>query len=121
MAEDVITPAADRMSAALSAIPGVRHYRQRYGLVQPPATVLALSSAAWNGPDPEPTDATWAVGLVVDRNERSEERLWPLLAAVSEALDGLDSVVVFRDVRQDTYPSGGTDLPALIVTVDVCL
>lgn len=121
MAVDVITAAADRISEVLTALPDVRHYRQRYGLVQPPATVLALSSAAWNGPSSEPTDASWAVGLVVDRNERSEERLWPLLAAVAEALDGLDGVVVFRDVRQDTYPSGGTDLPALVVTVDVAL
>jgi hypothetical protein len=115
-----LADAADRISAALTAVPGVRYYRQLGGAIDPPATVLPPPRLAWNGPTSEPTDATWTVGLIVDRTDRTVEQLESLLQPVVEALDGLDDVVV-TTAEMGSYPAGGVELPAYLITLEVAL
>jgi hypothetical protein len=117
-----IAAAADAISEALAAVDGVRHYPGLLGggAIQPPATVLPLPELTWNGPSAEPTDATWVVALVVARDGREVTALWSLLPRVAEALEDVTDVVV-TSARFGTYPAGGADLPAYLISVEVAL
>jgi hypothetical protein len=112
--------ASARISAALSALTGIRHHRQMYGLVDPPATVLPPPALRRGAMSAEPTEATWVVALVVDRGERSQEQLEELEERVAEALYEVEDVVV-NESRPGTYPSGGVELPAYLIDIDVSL
>jgi hypothetical protein len=112
--------AAGRISTALSVLTGIRHHRQMYGLVDPPATVLPPPTLRRGAMTAEPTEASWVVALVVDRGERSQEQLEELESRVADALYGVEDVVV-GDSRPGTYPSGGVDLPAYLIDIDVSL
>lgn len=115
-----VTAATDAIAAALSGVTGVRYHRQLGGLVDPPATVLPVPRLTWNGPGSEPTEATWTVGLIVDRDGREAERLESLLPLVVAALEDLDDVVVIS-ADPGSYPAGGAELPAYLITVEVAL
>jgi hypothetical protein len=115
-----VTDAADMISEALAAVTGVRHHRQMYGLVDPPATVLPPPALRRRSMSSDPTDASWVVALVVDRGERSQEQLMELEPRVVEALYALEDVAV-GESRPGTYPSGGVELPAYLIDIDVAL
>ena len=115
-----VTAATDALGAALSSVTGVRYYRQLGGSVDPPATVLPPPRLAWGRMGSEPTEATWTVGLIVDRTGREVEQLEALLQPVVEALEDLDDVVVTA-ADLGSYPAGGVELPAYLITVEVAL
>lgn len=121
MTVNTVGDAADLISAALSEIDGVRHYRLRGGAVSPPATILAPPTLTWGAFGSDPTDASWVVAVVVADTERADEQLWALLPAVHVALDGLNGRISVGTARPDSYPSGGTNLPAYVFDLAVSL
>lgn len=118
---DVVAASAALISAALRGVAGVGHYRQMSGPVDPPATVLPPPALTWSYGGSDPSDASWTVALVVGRHDRAVEQLLSLLPRVVEAVDGLDGRVVVKDARPGTYPAGGLELPAYLISIDVCL
>ena len=114
-----VTAATEAIGAALSGVTGVRFYRQLGGSVDPPATVLPPPRLRWEAFSPEPTEATFTVGLVVDRTGREVEQLEALLQPVVSALESPDAVVTAADLG--SYPAGGVELPAYLITLEVAL
>jgi hypothetical protein len=110
----------DAIGDSLSAVTGVRYYRQLGGSVDPPATVLPPPRLIWAARGHEPTDATWTVGLIVDRTNRVVEQLEALLQPVVNALEAVPNAVV-KSADLGSYPAGGVDLPAYLITVEVGL
>jgi hypothetical protein len=80
----------------------------------------APAPLAWGGFRSEPTEATFTVGLIVDRTGREVEQLEALLQPVVAALDALDDVVV-TSADLGSYPAGGVELPAYLITLEVAL
>lgn len=115
-----VTEATDAIGAALSSVTGVRYYRQLGGSLDPPATVLPPPRLSWGGMGSEPTEATWTVGLIVDRTGREAEQLEALLQPVVDALENLHDVVV-TTADLGSYPAGGVELPAYLITIEVAL
>jgi hypothetical protein len=115
-----VTAATDAIGAALSGVTGVRYYRQLGGSLDPPATVLPPPRLAWNLMGPEPTEATFTVGLVVDRTGREVEQLEALLEPVVAALHALTDVAI-GPADLGSYPAGGVELPAYLITLEVAL
>lgn len=115
-----VTAVTDAIGAALSGVTGVRFYRQLGGSVDPPATVVPPPHLKWNGMQHEPTEATFTVGLIVDRTGREVEQLEALLQPVVTALDVLQDVVVTA-ADLGSYPAGGVELPAYLITLEVAL
>lgn len=115
-----VSAATDAIGTALSSVTGVRYYRQLGGALDPPATVLPPPRLAWGGMDSAPTEATFVVGLIVDRTGREVEQLEALLQPVADALEALPNVVV-RTADLGSYPAGGVDLPAYLINVEVGL
>lgn len=112
--------ATDALSAALDGVDGVRHYRQLWGPVDPPASVLALASYRWGAYSPEPTDAVFRVALVAAAHDRAFEQLLELEGRVVAALHAVDGVAVTNaDLRP--YSVSGTDYPAVVFDVDFSL
>jgi len=115
-----VTAATDAIAAALTGVTGVRYYRQLGGSVDPPATVLPPPRLAWGRMGPEPTEATFTVGVIVDRDGREVERLEAVLQPVVDALESVpDAVVTAADLG--SYPAGGVELPAWLITLEVAL
>lgn len=115
-----VSAATDAISAALSGVTGVRYYRQLGGSVDPPATVLPPPRLTWGGMGSAPTEATFTVGLIVDRTGREVEQLEALLPPVVDALESVTDVAVTA-ADLGSYPAGGIDLPAYLITLEVAL
>jgi hypothetical protein len=115
-----VSAAVAAIAEALSSVTGVRYYRQLGGSVDPPAAVLPPPRLSWGGMDPEPTDATFTVGLIVDRTGREVEQLEALLQPVVDALESVTDVVV-TSADLGSYPAGGVELPAYLITLEVAL
>jgi hypothetical protein len=115
-----VTAASEALAAALRSVPGTRYYRQLGGPIDPPALVLPLARLVLGRMGPEPTEATYVVGLVVDNTERAIEQLEELIVPVYAALDGVTDAAV-GPADQGTYPAGGVQLPAYLITVEVAL
>jgi hypothetical protein len=115
-----VAAASEALAAALRSVPGTRYYRQLGGPIDPPAVVLPLPRLVLNGYYPEPTEATYVVGLVVDNTERAIEQLEELIVPVLSALEGVTDAAV-GPADQGTYPAGGVSLPAYLITVEVAL
>ena len=115
-----VSAATDAIGAALSSVTGVRFYRQLGGSVDPPATVLPPPRVVWGRLGSEPTEATFTVGLIVDRTDRVVEQLEALLQPVVSALEDVGDVVV-TSADLGSYPAGGVELPAYLITVEVAL
>lgn len=115
-----VVEAADALRAALAAVDGVRFYRDLSASLDPPAALLGPPRLTWEALCPEPTSATFLVYLVVTADDRSVERLWDLIEAVTLALDEVTDAVVM-EANPSTWPSGATELPAYEITVDYAL
>jgi hypothetical protein len=115
-----VAAATEAIGVALAGVVGVRYYRQLGGSVDPPATVLPPPRLVWGRMGSAPTDATFTVGLIVDRDGREVERLEALLQPVVDALEDLDDVVV-TSADLGSYPAGGVELPAWLITLEVAL
>lgn len=115
-----VRAAAEALEAALREVADVRVFRDAGANVDPPAVILGAPALTWEGVCLEPTEARFMVHVVVKANERALETLWELIPLVSEALDGVSDASV-RRADPGTYPSGGSELPAYAIQVDVAL
>jgi hypothetical protein len=115
-----VAAAAETIGQALAGVVGVRYYRQLGGALDPPATVLPPPRLSWGGYGSDPTEAVFTVGLIVDRTDRVVDQLETLLPLVTAALDALTDVAV-TSADLGSYPAGGVELPAYLITLEVAL
>lgn len=112
--------AAEALQTAAKGVAGVRVHTDLGAAVDPPATIVGPPALTWEGACVEPTEAQFPVWVVEAADERAMERLWERVPLVSEALDGAEDATV-RRADPGTYPTGGVELPAYVITVDVAL
>ena len=112
-----VAEARDALSAALSAVPGLRVYTDPGKTIQPPAAVVSLPDLQFEGYCVEPTGATFDIAVVVKLDERAIERLQELVLQVTEALSEVPKAVV-RAARTGTW---NDQLPAYLIETEVSL
>lgn len=115
-----VKAAAEALQVAVGAVNGVRLHKDLGGTIAPDAVVVGPPSLTWEAYCLEPTGATFVVWVITKADKRAVERLWELVPLVATALDGVDDATVSR-ADPGSYPSGGTELPAYSIQVDVAL
>jgi hypothetical protein len=115
-----VKAAAEALETALRTVEGLRVFRDPGGAVDPPAAILGAPALTWETTCLEPTGAQFMIHVVVVANERALEQLWDLVPVVTTALDGVVDASVIR-ADPGTYPTGGKELPAYLIQVDVSL
>lgn len=107
---------------ALSQVAGV-HVQPDFGpAVDPPAVVLGPPALVWESGCLGPSSAQWRVYVVVTADEKSAQRLYELVPAVADALDGVRQAAVTRaDPGRWPNSTGTGDLPTYEITVEVAL
>lgn len=90
--------------------------------VDPPCVVLTPPHLAFNGPNPWPTDATFAVACVVLNDDRMVPNLLEMVRLITRVLDeSTEDFALSGDVTPGLYPSGGTNLPAYLIEIEAAL
>lgn len=117
---NVVEVAIDRLYTALGTVPGLRVARGVGVRLDPPAALVAPPQLAWNGYGSDPTDATFTVPVVVAQTERALAELMKWTPLVVEAISGVENAAV-RTANPGTWASGGPDLPAYLIEVEVGL
>jgi len=115
-----IADAANSLKAALDEVAGLRVTTDPGEQVAPPYAIVGPPALTWEAGCAGPTSARFLVYVVVDADDRALERLWDLVPAVSDAIDATTDAVVVR-ADPGSWNSGGSDLPAYTVEVDVAL
>lgn len=115
-----VKEAADALSFALAAVPGVRVYTDLGAPVDPPGIVLGPPALTWEGPCSEPTTARFIAYVVVAADDRALPALWDLAPAVAEAVDAVPDAVVLR-ADPANFSSGGHDMPAYMIEIEVSI
>lgn len=115
-----VKAAAEALEEALQTVPGLRVLRDPGGAADGPVAILGAPALTWDGVCLDPTEARFMVHVTVEANERALERLWELVPVVAEALDQVVDASV-RRADPGTYPTGGSELPAYAIQVDVAL
>lgn len=115
-----VSEVADALLVALRTVPSLRASLDHGGAVSPPEAVVGPPRLAWEGYCTGPTSATFRVALVVANTDHAMERLWDLMPQVAEAIDSVPDAAVTR-ADPGTFSSGGSDLPAYDITVEVSL
>ena len=120
MTSPVATATAE-VKSALATVPGATVTTDPGAtLAVLPALVLGPPRLSWESGCLGPTEALYIVSVVVDQDERAIERLWDLVVAVGNAVDGhSDGVVVQAD--PGVFPSGPAQLPCYDVQIEVPL
>ena len=109
--------AADALFAALKSVDGVPTFRGVGVLLSPPATAVGPPRIVRGAYGPDPTEATFQVGIVVARTPAAMDELLRWEPLVVAALFDLTEASVGASVP-GTWPSGGVDLPAYLIDVD---
>jgi len=120
MTSSVIGDAFNALVAAVSGIPGVRIYSEPGDIVSPPGVMVSPPTLGWAVYAEQPDTATFTVWLIADFSERPLEALFPLVPAVSEAIDVLNYMAV-TTAAPATISNGGTDYPCYQFTVEASL
>jgi hypothetical protein len=116
-----VQQARAELAECLDELPGLNVTRQLGQTMELPAVVVSLPRLAFEGQNPgEPTQGTFLLALMAPRDEDVAESLTEWVTKVTEQIDRLDSAVV-RNADPGTWPSGGTDLPAYLIEVEVAL
>jgi len=111
---------AEALSEALSTVDGARVYTDPAATIDPPGIVLGPPALFWESGCLQPTSARFLVYVVETNDDRAIERLWDLVPQVSAVVDLLPSAAVIT-ANPGTYTSGGTELPAYLIQVEVNL
>lgn len=106
------------LNAALRAVEGLRVDMSGLGDVAPPAVVVGPPTLAWQAYSDVPTDVSFDVVLYVPADDRAVARLLRFLPLVRDAVETVEDVVVVTATPQ-TFRSGGTDLPAYRLQIEV--
>jgi hypothetical protein len=118
---NAIEQAIEALYEALSGIDGLRVVRGIGVRLDPPAAVVGPPQLVWEGMGSEPTDATFAVPVVVANTEYAMADLMVWAPLVAAAVDQVQDMVV-RRAEPGSWPAGsGSDLPAYLITVEVAL
>jgi hypothetical protein len=115
-----VSEVADAIVVALRTVPNLRVSLDAGGAVSPPQAVVGPPRLVWEGYCDGPTSGTFRVALVVANTDHAMERLWDLLPAVAEAIDSVPAAAVTR-ADPGSFTSGGADLPAYDLTIEVSL
>lgn len=112
--------AVEALAVALRGVEGVRYQADPGKAVQPPATLLGPPTFAFEAYLPEPTTARLVVALVVKADAQAQRRLLALLPAVTAAIHN-DTDAVVTSATPGSWQSGGSELPAYLVEIEVSL
>lgn len=119
---NTVTKALLDLETALQTVSGIAEVRMDPGtLTAWPTLVIGPPQIEREGPDTEPTGATFAVYAVVENGDRATERLCLLEPEVAAAIDKLTRGVVRGPSVPFPYPQGQTDLPSYQLIVEVGL
>jgi hypothetical protein len=118
-----VAEAAQTLEAALRAVEGLRVYRDPGAAVDPPAAIVGLPALGWRGYcGSQPNHARFRIDVIVRSNERANEHLWELAAAVAAAVEMVSDAVLAPVEEQATptqFTTGqGTQLPGYQIQVD---
>lgn len=117
-----IKAAADALDTALGTVEGLRVYTDPSANIDPPGVVIGPPDLYWDYLDTQPSRALFRLYVVSRADDRMLERLWGFLPDVVEAVASYDRAAVQSGpANAGVFSSGGTDLPAYIVSVDVAL
>lgn len=105
---------------ALETVAGLRIARGVGMRLDPPAALVAPPTLTWDSYALEPTEATFVVPVVVGQTERALSELLAWTPLVVEAISGVQNAAV-RSAEPGTWASGGPDLPAYLIRVEVGL
>jgi hypothetical protein len=89
----------------------------------PRSVVLGPPAFGWVGmctPN-EPDTATFTAWLIAKQDERAIERLLSWLPDLIAVLQAVGDDCTVTDCRPAAYPTGGPDLPAYMLTVELTL
>lgn len=90
---------------------------------EPASVVLGPPAFGWAGmctPD-EPDTATFTAWLIDRQDERAVERLLGWLPDLITVLQAVGDDCTVTECRPAAYPTGGPDLPAYMLTVELTL
>lgn len=116
---NVVQDAALALEAALKTVAGLRVYRLGEN-IDPPGIVVGPPRLDWTAYCAAPTEATFAVFVMVGMDDKALERLWQYVPPVSEAVDAVTNAAV-RSATPGIYTSGTSDLPCYTLSVEFSL
>lgn len=116
-----VANAANALEDALNTAAGIRVYRDPGATVDPPGVVMGAPTLHWDLLDAAPNRATFQLYVISTENDRALERLWDLVPAVVAAASTYDRAAVGDTATSGSFNSGGVDLPAYTISVDVAL
>ena len=88
--------------------------------VDPPALVLGPPEIEWDTGCLEPTSARFSVLVIVTDDDRSLDRLLPLVRSVADVINEVDNVVVLR-ARPGRYTAHDGEAPAYEIVCEAAL
>lgn len=118
-----VRDAADALAAAV-ATADVRVYRDPGAAVDPPAVIVGPPTLGWEAFAAAPTTARFPLWVVVAASEFALPALWELVPRVAAAAEAMVSASLLDGpaaATPTTYHSGGVELPAYEMTIEVAL
>lgn len=118
-----VIDARDALYAALRTVPKLTVYKDPGATIDPPGAVIGPPRLTWAHLTPVPTEATFPVYYVVAADEHAVGNLYgDRLQVIVDAIHTYDRAAITGTANPFAYPaSGGVDLPALEISVDVAL
>lgn len=119
-----VRDAADALAAAVATVDGVRVYMDPGAAVDPPAVIVGPPALGWEAFAAAPTTARFPLWVVVAASEFALPALWELVPRVAAAAEAMVSASLLDGpaaATPTTYHSGGVELPAYELTIEVAL
>ena len=114
-----VAEAAAILETALRTLDTIAVYHDLVSPLATPAVMIGPPSLRWETGCVDPTEATFIIRAIVQRDERSIERLWDLVVAVAAKIDETPAVVT--SATPGIYPSSAGDLPCYEITTEMSL
>lgn len=114
------TPAqiSDALVAVLKTIPGLHAHVMDGRQANPPVAIVGPPSMRWTGYCGPASEMTFPVTLVVRKDDKTIERLYDLLPAISVAIDTVEDASVVA-ATPGTWGSADDGYPAYTLTIEV--
>ena len=116
MSGGTVREARDKLAEALAAS-GVRVLLDFGRSPDTPCLVIPLPTLTYDAFYSGPTNATFRVGLVVEAEDRTGEKLFELLPAVEQALDDAGDIALTGPAEPGSW--GTPPLPCYLLTIEV--
>jgi hypothetical protein len=120
---EAVEAARDAIADALGMVDGLsgRVHVGAFPQLHPPAAVVGPASFLWEAYDTDPTTAAISVAIVVRADAEAISTLYGLVPAAANAIHENVVTAVVRSASPLSYQSGGQDLPAYELRVEVAL